>query len=187
MTEDAAIYETPDAFAVGIATAQQQLDAATEHHQQAQQHEARIKARLKALADERAAILKAREREDADEATDEKTGARLALIEADTERLGELLVPSSEAARAAGQAVAAATERVKQAHAEHERHVAAQDAQALEARLRELETLFCRGLAELGRLKREANGGRDVLHGAQVFQPAAALTRFIVGGQVPKL
>ena len=187
MTDPAATYETPDPFAIGIATAQAALDAATEQHQQAEAKAQKIKARLKALADERAAIQKARERDESDEATDEKTGARLALITADSERLNELLIPASEAARLAAQAVAVATERVKAAHAEHARHVAQQDAQALESRLRELETLFCRGLAELGRLKREAGGGRDVLHGAQIFQPAAALTRFIVGGQVPQL
>lgn len=185
MSETATTYETqPDAFAVGIASAQAQLDAATEQHQQAEAKAQKIKARIKALSDERAAIQKARESDDAD---DEKTGARLALITADTERLNELLVAASEAARQAAQAVATATERVKAARAEHARHVAGQDAQALERRLRELETLFVRGLAELGRLKREAGGGRDILHGAQIFQPAAALTRFIVGGQVPQL
>lgn len=187
MTETAPEYETADPFAVGIASAQAALDEATAAHQTAQEKEQRIKARLKALADERAAIQKARERDESDEATDEKHAARLALITADCERLNELLIPASEAARLAAQAVAVASERVKQAHAEHARHVAQQDAQALERRLRELETLFCRGLAELGRLKREAGGGRDILHGAQIFQPAAALTRFIVGGQVPQL
>lgn len=187
MSETATTYETADPYALGIATAQAQLDAATEQHQQAEAKAQKIKARLKALGDERAAIQKARERDDADDATDEKHAQRLALITADCERLNELLIPASEAARQAGQAVAAASERVKQAHAEHARHVAAQDAQALERRLRELETLFVRGLAELGRLKREAGGGRDVLHGAQIFQPAAALMRFIVGGQVPQL
>ena len=186
MTETATEYETPpDPFAVGIASAQAQLDAATEAHQQAQRKEGTIKARLKVLADERAAIIKSRDRETLNADDDEKHAQRLALITADTERLAELLVPATEAVRQAGQAVAVATEKVKQAHAEHARHVAAQDAQALEARLRELETLFVRGLAELGRLKREAGGGRDILHGAQIFQPAAALTRFIVGGQVP--
>lgn len=185
MSATAANYETaPDPYAISIATAQAALDSATAAHQTAQQKQQKIKARLKALADERAAIQKARESDDAD---DEKTGARLALITADTERLNELLVAASDAARQAGQAVAVATEKVKQARAEHARHVAGQDAQALERRLRELETLFVRGLAELGRLKREAGGGRDILHGAQIFQPAAALTRFIVGGQVPQL
>lgn len=186
MTETAATYETaPDPFAVGIATAQTALDTAAEQHQATQAGEQKIKARIKTLADERASILKARERGDLDDATDEKHAQRLALLAADLERLGELLVPATEATRAAGQAVAGATERVKQAHAEHERHVAGQQADALEARLRELETLFCRGLAELGRLKREANGGRDALHGSGVFQPAAALVRFVVGGQIP--
>ena len=185
MTEIAAEYETPpDPFAVGIATAQAALDEATEAHRAAQAHEQKIKSRSKALADERGAIMKARERDTTDQ-DDEKAGARLALLAADLERLGELLAPCTEAVRQAGQAVAVATERVKQAHAEAARHVAAQDAKALESRLRELETLFCRGLAELGRLKREAGGGRDVLHGSQVFQPAAAITRFIVGGTIP--
>ena len=188
MSETATTYETkPDAFALGIASAQAQLDAATEQHQQAEAKAQKIKARLKALADERAAIQKARERDDADDATDEKHAQRLALITADAERLNELLVAASAATKQAAQAVATASARVKQAHAEAARHVAGQDAQALERRLRELETLFCRGLAELGRLKREAGGGRDILHGAQIFQPAAALTRFIVGGQVPQL
>ena len=61
MTDPAATYETPDSFAIGIATAQAQLDAATEQHQQAEAKAQKIKARLKALADERAAIQKARE------------------------------------------------------------------------------------------------------------------------------
>ncbi len=186
MTETSTEYETaPDPFAVTIATAQVALDSATEQHQQVQRKEATIKARLKTLADERASIMKARERGDLDDATDEKHAQRLALLAADLERLGELLSPATEATRAAGQAVAVATERVKQAHAEHERHVAGLAAQALEGRLRELEGLFCRGLAELARLKREANGGRDALHGSGVFQPATAMTRFIVGGAIP--
>lgn len=174
--------ETPDAFAVGIATAQQQLDAATEHHQQAQQHEARIKARLKTLADERTAIQKSRAHDDGD---DEKTGARLALITADSERLGELLVPASEATRQAGQAVAVATERVKAAHAEHARHVASQDAAALEARLRELEKLLLRGIAQLAELKR-ASAPRTVHLGAsEIYKTGDGLVRFVVQGVVP--
>lgn len=187
MSEVAPDYETTDPFALGIATAQARLDEAAELHREAQAHEHKIQARIKALADERAAIQKARERGDADDATDEKHAGRLALITADTERLGELLVPAAEATRQAGQQVAAASARLREAHAAAARHVAGQDAQALERRLRELETMFCRGLAELGRMKREAGGGRDILHGAQIFQPAAALTRFIVGGQVPPL
>lgn len=187
MTETSTEYETqPDAFAVGIATAQAALDSATEQHRAAQAHEHKIQARIKVLADERSAILKARERITTDQ-DDEKAGARLALIGADMERLNELLVPATEAVRQAGQGVAVATSRLREACAEQERYVAAKAAQALEAKLRELEGLFCRGLAELGRLKREAGGGRDILHGAQIFQPAAALTRFIVGGQVPQL
>lgn len=186
MTDPATTYETdaPDAFALTIASAQARLDEAAEQHRTAQAHEQKIQARIKALGDERDHIKKSRDGEQGD---DEKAGARLALITADMERLGELLAPAIEATRLAGQQVAAATERVKQAHDEHARHAAGLAAQALEGRLRELETLFCRGLTELARLKREAGGGRDALHGAQVFQPAAALTRFIVGGQIPSL
>lgn len=188
MSETAANYETaPDPYAISIATAQAALDEATAAHQTAQEKEQRIKARLKALADERAAIQKSRDGGAQDEATDEKHASRLALITADLERLGELLEPAAEATRAAGQAVAGATMRLRQANIEHEQHVAGLAAAALEARLRELEGLLMRGIGELASLKRTAAGGRDVLHGAQIFQPAAALTRFIVGGQVPQL
>ena len=98
MTEVAANYETADPFAVGIATAQAALDEAAAHHQTVQQHEAKIKARIKTLADERAAIMKSRDQDDGD---DEKAGARLALIAADAERLNELLAPATDAARLA--------------------------------------------------------------------------------------
>lgn len=184
MTETAATYENPDAFAVGIATAQAALDEATAAHQTAQEKEQKIKARLKALGDERTAIQKARERGDAD-ADDEKAGARLALIAADTERLGELLVPAAEATRQAGQAVAVATERVKAARQEHDRHVAQQDAQALEARLRELEKLLLRGIAQLAELKR-ASAPRTVHLGAsEIYKTGDGLVRFVVQGVVP--
>ena len=183
MTETATDYEIqPDAFAVGIASAQTALDEATAHHQTAQQHEAKIKARLKALADERAAIMKARERDDAD---DEKTGSRLALITADAERLGELLIPAAEATRTAGQAVAVATERVKAAHAEHARHVASVDAQALEIRLRELEKLILRGIAQLAELKRAAAPRTVHLGASEIFKTGDGLVRFVVQGVVP--
>lgn len=182
MTETAATYETPDPFAVGIATAQAQLDAATEHHQQVQAKESTIRARLKALADERAAIQRARDKDDSD---DEKTGARLALITADAERLGELLIPASDATRQAAQAVAVATERVKAAHAEHARHVASVDAQALESRLRELEKLLLRGIAQLAELKRAAAPRTVHLGASEIYKTGDGLVRFIVQGVVP--
>ncbi|TXG87838.1 MAG: hypothetical protein E6R10_07180 [Rhodocyclaceae bacterium] len=183
MTETSTEYETqPDAFAVGIATAQAALDSATEQHRTAQAHEEKIKGRIKTLAAERDHIKKSRDGEQGD---DEKAGARLALLAADSERLNELLAPASEATRAANQAVAAATSRLQEANKAQAANEAGQAAQALEAKLRELEGLFCRGLAELARLKREANGGRDILHGSGVFQPATALTRFVVGGAIP--
>lgn len=187
MSEVAPDYETTDPFALGIASAQSRLDEAAERHRDAQAHEQKIQSRIKALADERAAIQKARERGDHDEATDEKHGQRLALIGADLERLGELLGPATEAVRQAGQGVAMATSRLQEANKAQAANEAGLAAQALEAKLRELETLFCRGLAELARLKREANGGRDALHGSGVFQPATALVRFMTGGTIPSL
>lgn len=184
MSETAPDYETTDPFALGIAAAQSRLDEATELHREAQAREQKIQGRIAALATERDHIKKSRDGEQGD---DEKAGARLALITADMERLGELLEPASEATRAAGQGVAVATSRLQEANREHERHVAGQQADALVRQLQELEKMLLRGLAELARLKREAAGGRDALHGAQVFQPATALVRFIVGGQVPQL
>ena len=185
MSEVAPDYETTDPFALGVAAAQTRLDEAAEAHRAAQAHEQKIKARIKALADERAAIQKARERGDHDEATDEKHGQRLALLAADMERLGELLGPATEATRQAGQAVAVATERVKQAHAEHERHVAGQAATALEGRLRELEKMLLRGIAEVAALKRAAAPRTVHLVASEVFKASDGLVRFIVQGVIP--
>lgn len=185
MTETAPDYETqPDAYAVGIATAQDLLDKATEQHREAQAHEEKIKGRIAALATERSAILKTRERITTDQ-DDEKAGARLALIGADMERLNELLSPAAEATRAAGQAVAVATERVKQADAEHERHVAGLAAEALEKRLRELEKMLLRGIAEVATLKRAAAPRTVHLVASDVFKASDGLVRFIVQGVIP--
>lgn len=185
MTETSTDYETqPDAYAVGVATAQARLDEAAEAHRAAQAHEQKIKGRIKALADERAAIQKARERDTTDQ-DDEKAGARLALITADAERLTELLAPATEATRQAGQAVAVATERVKQAHAEHERHVAGQAATALEGRLRELEKMLLRGIAEVATLKRAAAPRTVHLVASEAFKASDGLVRFIVQGVIP--
>ena len=184
MSEVAPDYETTDPFALGIATAQARLDEAAELHREAQAHEHKIQARIKALADERAAIQKARERDTTDQ-DDEKAGARLALLAADMERLGELLGPASEAVRAAGQLVAVATERVKQAHAEHERHVAGQQADALTSQLQELEKMLLRGIAEVATLKRAAAPRTVHLVASEVFKASDGLVRFIVQGVIP--
>lgn len=186
MTETATEYETPpDPFAVGIASAQAQLDAATEAHQQAQRKEGTIKARLKVLADERAAIIKSRDRETLNADDDEKHAQRLALITADTERLAELLVPATEAVRQAGQQVAVASARVREAHAEHARHVAQQQADALTGRLQELEKMLLRGIAQLAELKRAASPRTVHLVASEVFKASDGLVRFIVQGVVP--
>ena len=183
MTETSADYETqPDAFAVTIANAQAALDSATEQHQQVQRKEATIKARLKALADERDHIKKSRDGEQGD---DEKAGARLALIGADMERLGELLVPAAEATRAAGQQVAVATERLQEAHAAHARHVAGQQADALTSQLQELEKMLLRGIAEVAALKRAAAPRTVHLVASEVFKASDGLVRFIVQGVIP--
>lgn len=185
MTETAPDHETqPDAYALGVANAQARLDEAAELHRDAQAREQRIQGRIAALATERASIMKSRD--SAADQDDEKTGSRLALITADLERLGELLAPASEATRAANQAVAVATEKVKQAHAEHARHVAQQDAQALECRLRELEKMLLRGIAQLAELKR-ASAPRTVhLVASEVFKVSDELVRLVVQGVVPR-
>jgi len=184
MSEAATAYElAPTPTALGVARAREELDAARTAHTDASKREGTIKARINVLTEAVNALLARREAGDALE----DDAARHALLVADAARLTELLAPASEAARQAAATVQAAVHRLAEAEANQVRHVAGAQAEALEARLRELETLLTHGIAELARLKRQAAPPEQarMLTAGDIYRPGQALQKLVQFGVIP--
>lgn len=103
------------------------------------------------------------------------------LLQLDISGLEPLVASARERHQSAVEAQQAAQMAVQQAQIALERATALDAAQALESRLRELETLMMNGIAELHVLKKKATGSIHV-HGPTLFNFSQQMRRFISTG-----
>jgi len=103
------------------------------------------------------------------------------LLKLDIAGLEPLVASARDRQQAACEAQQAAQQQVQQCQQALERAQAQEAAQALEARLRELEALLMSGIAELLILKKAATGSIHV-HGPTLFNFSQSMRRFIATG-----
>ena len=103
------------------------------------------------------------------------------LLTLDISGLEPLVAGARDRQQAACEALQQAQMAVQQAQVALERATALEAAQALESRLRELETLMMQGIAELHVLKKTATGSIHV-HGQTLFNFSQQMRRFIATG-----
>ena len=103
------------------------------------------------------------------------------LLKLDIAGLEPLVASARDRQQAACEASQAAQMAVQQAQVALERAQAYEAAQALESRLRELETLLLSGIAELHVLKKAATGSIHI-HGQTLFNFSQQMRRFISTG-----
>lgn len=159
-----------------VAAAEACLAEAERQHQTAHAEAERHQARLNALQHELDSIAD-RRREGDKEDSDASRVTLLKLDIAQLESLGTLA--QAEDARAL-QGVIEARDRLATANQELNRVWAQEQAEALESRLRQIEEVFGRGLAELAKLKKRANP-RFVAAPAHVYALGDALRRYQQG------
>ena len=105
----------------------------------------------------------------------------IALLQLDCEGLRPLVARAQEQHQAACEALQAAQITVQQCQAAHDRATAETAAQALEARLHELEGLLLSGIADLDVLKKKATGSIHI-HGETLYRFSDRLKRFLQQG-----
>ena len=103
------------------------------------------------------------------------------LLQLDISGLRPLVETARVQYQTAAQAHQQALILLQQCEKAHDRAVAGQAAQALEARLRELETLLITGIQQLHVLKKAATGSIHI-HGATLFNINPRITRFLATG-----
>ena len=103
------------------------------------------------------------------------------LLQLDISGLRPLVETARVQYRTAAQAHQQALILLQQAQVAHEKATAETAAQALEARLRELETLLITGIQQLHVLKKAATGSIHI-HGATLFNINPRITRFLATG-----
>ena len=103
------------------------------------------------------------------------------LLQLDLDGLRPLVETARVQYQTAAQAHQQALILLQQCEKAHDRAVAGQAAQALEARLRELETLLITGIQQLHVLKKAATGSIHI-HGATLFNINPRITRFLATG-----
>ena len=123
-------------------------------------------------------IIQQRRIEGGDCDSDAPTVALLAL---DIEGLQPLIETARVQYQTAVEAHQQALILLQQAQVAHEKATAETAAQALEARLRELETLLITGIQQLHVLKKVATGSIHI-HGATLFNINPRITRFLATG-----
>ena len=111
----------------------------------------------------------------------ESDGGIIHLLALDISGLEPLVVAARARHQSAVEALQAAQMAVQHAQIALERAQAYEAAAALEARLRELETLLLSGIAELHILKKTATGSIHV-HGPTLFNFSQPMRRFIATG-----
>ena len=103
------------------------------------------------------------------------------LLQLDIAGLEPLVAGARDRQQAAVEGQQAAQQQVQHAQIALERATALEAAQALEARLRELETLLLSGISELHTLKKAATGSIHI-HGPTLFNFSQSMRRFIATG-----
>ena len=103
------------------------------------------------------------------------------LLQLDIAGLEPLVTAAQTRHQSAVEALQAAQQQVQRCQQALERAQAYEAAAALEARLRELETLLLSGIAELHILKKAATGSIHV-HGPTLFNFSQQMRRFIATG-----
>ena len=103
------------------------------------------------------------------------------LLQLDISGLEPLVATAQTRQQSAVEALQAAQQQVQHCQQALERATALEAAQALESRLRELETLLLSGIAELHVLKKTATGSIHI-HGPSLFNFSQQMRRFIATG-----
>ena len=103
------------------------------------------------------------------------------LLQLDIAGLEPLVASAQTRQQSAVEALQAAQQQVQHCQQALERATALEAAQALESRLRELETLLLSGIAELHVLKKTATGSIHI-HGPSLFNFSQQMRRFIATG-----
>ena len=111
----------------------------------------------------------------------ESDGPTIHLLTLDIAGLEPLVAGARDRQQAACEALQHCQQQVQQAQVALERATALEAAQALESRLRELETLLLSGISELHVLKKAATGSIHV-HGQTLFNFSQQMRRFIGTG-----
>ena len=111
----------------------------------------------------------------------ENDGPTIHLLALDIAGLEPLVASALARQQAACEALQAAQQQVQHCQQALERAQAHEAAQALEARLRELEALLMSGIAELHILKKAATGSIHI-HGPTLFNFSQSMRRFIGTG-----
>ena len=111
----------------------------------------------------------------------ESDGPTIHLLTLDIAGLEPLVVAARARHQSAVEAQQQAQMAVQHSQQALERAQAHEAAQALEARLRELETLLLSGIAELHVLKKAATGSIHI-HGQTLFNLSPQMRRFIANG-----
>jgi len=140
-------------FAAQVAAAEQVLAEAERHHNETKAEAERRQTRLADLKAELHSIAERRregDREDAD-------AGRVVLLRLDIDGIEPLARIAQAEAQTTLQAVLDARDRLAKSNQELGTAWAQEQAEALEARLRQIEETFARGIAELAKLKKRAN------------------------------
>ena len=111
----------------------------------------------------------------------DEDGPMVHLLKLDIAGLEPLVASAQARAQSACDALQAAQQQVQRCQQALERAQAYEAAQALESRLRELESLLLSGIAELHVLKKAATGSIHI-HGQTLFNFSQQMRRFISTG-----
>ena len=111
----------------------------------------------------------------------DEDGPMVHLLKLDIAGLEPLVASAQARAQSACDALQAAQQQVQRCQQALERAQAYEAAQALESRLRELESLLLSGIAELHVLKKAATGSIHI-HGQTLFNFSQQMRRFIATG-----
>ena len=166
---------TPQAF--DFAQAQNELATATTAAEKANADLSVLQARLAEKQQSLAMIQQRR----IDGGGSNEDAPMVHLLQLDIAGLEPLVAAAQTRQQAAVEAQQHCQQQVQQAQVALERATALEAAQALEARLRELETLLLSGIAELHVLKKAATGSIHV-HGQTLFNFSQPMRRFIANG-----
>ena len=168
-------------LAVQIAAAEQILAEAERQHAAAQQEAERRAARLAVLQSELASIAERRQAGDKEDAD----GPRVQLLRLDIGQLEPLANIAQNEAKTALQGVLDARAALAHAQQQLERETAQQQAEALEQRLRQIESVLVAGIAELARLKRRIDP-RLTIAPTTVYPLGDPLRRYATQSVMPK-
>lgn len=168
-------------MAAQVAAAEQILAEAERQHAEARAEHERRAARLAVLQSELASIAERRQAGDKEDAD----GPRVALLKLDIAQLSPLVNIAKAEAATALQGVLDARAALAHAQQQLERETAQQQAEALENRLRQIETVLVNGIAELAKLKRRIDPRLSIAP-TTVYPLGDPLRRYATQSVMPK-